>query len=250
MAQRTWRSEEWLRQKYEVEMLSTTDIAKIAGCSPQTVTNALRRCNVQVRPRSFEGRRAAVFRDKPCQVCREIFSPSGPSNVFCSSKCQYGVAECDWCGEEFVKKSDTSYVNRFCSKAHWYEFRRSVGKYRYVSSEGYVVIETAPTMHKDITDKGYVRVNTGRTRVLEHRLVMEEILGRKLHSWETVHHIDGNRQNNEPLNLELHQGRHGRGMAFVCRTCGSHDVVPVGLGRSKRRTVKIRKRRPSTITES
>lgn len=39
--------------------------------------------------------------------------------------------------------------------------------------------------------------------ILEHRLVMEEILGRNLTKSEVVHHIDGDKQNNAPSNLEL-----------------------------------------------
>jgi hypothetical protein len=39
--------------------------------------------------------------------------------------------------------------------------------------------------------------------VLEHRLVMEKKIGRYLESHEIVHHIDGDRKNNNPGNLEL-----------------------------------------------
>ena len=49
---------------------------------------------------------------------------------------------------------------------------------------------------KYIDDKGYVRVlktdhpKNIRGYAYEHRLVMEEYVGRYLHHWETVHHIN------------------------------------------------------------
>lgn len=39
--------------------------------------------------------------------------------------------------------------------------------------------------------------------VHEHRIVMEHKLGRKLRLGEVVHHIDGNKRNNDPNNLML-----------------------------------------------
>jgi len=54
-----------------------------------------------------------------------------------------------------------------------------------------------------INESGYVRVKRGRKYPYEHRLVMEESLGRKLSLNEDVHHIDGNKLNNSLNNLEI-----------------------------------------------
>ena len=37
----------------------------------------------------------------------------------------------------------------------------------------------------------------------EHRVVAEQILGRALMRNEIVHHLDGNKQNNDPTNLQV-----------------------------------------------
>lgn len=54
---------------------------------------------------------------------------------------------------------------------------------------------------------GYKLIKVGDKYLYEHRLVMEEFLGRKLKKDEVVHHRDENRLNNDISNLELLEKR-------------------------------------------
>lgn len=90
---------------------------------------------------------------------------------------------------------------------------------RTITTEGYIKVlsDYYPTMRNK---QGYIP---------EHRLVMAQYMERPLYSWETVHHIDGNKQNNELDNLQLRIGKHGKHEAYKCMDCGSSRVEPTKL---------------------
>lgn len=168
-----------------------------------------------------------------CQECQQPFSMNGSfvnayrkkydkDPMYCSIKCSSAgrkktgdmrnKAVCLNCSKEFFKlrrpRAKTIYrEQKYCSvecreqgKVKRAAERYDCGEYTtHVKRNGYLWI-SVPT---GVTGK--------KGGILEHRYVMSRHIGRQLTKQETVHHIDGDRTNNELSNLELFSSRHGPG---------------------------------------
>lgn len=98
---------------------------------------------------------------------------------------------CKWCKEKFERPScwtDPSFCSPWCA-------RRFIQKnYAGKNSKNY---------KHGLDSKGYKRVGSANNRRLEHRVIMEKVLGRKLERTEWVHHKNGNKLDNDKSNLVL-----------------------------------------------
>lgn len=133
--------------------------------------------------------------EKPCERCGAPFMAKRAHldrRHYCSNACKFAARrekhvetrKCAHCGTEFEKTryKPQRYCSEPCRKRG--EARAKDGAWRR-TPQGYIVSSIR-----------------GRT-VMQHRVVMEQKLGRELRPYENVHHINGKRDDNRPENLEL-----------------------------------------------
>lgn len=104
--------------------------------------------------------------------------------------------KCIYCSEEFIGRDKNGIKARYCSRTcHFRNINTSKEHQSKAGKKGALY-----AISKRGTGKiGYIK-EYGRH---QHRIVMENKIGRKLTKDEIVHHIDHNKHNNNISNLQL-----------------------------------------------
>lgn len=131
---------------------------------------------------------------RQCKKCKLEFEHKNWRIVRCDDcrKLKH-TNKCLSCNADIYKYS--SYCTSCATKG---KVKKSRGN-RVLHSKGYVLIR----------DPDHPRASGGY--VLEHILVMEKVLGRYIEREETIHHINGLKEDNRPENLELFTSAHPTG---------------------------------------
>lgn len=189
---------------------SLSDLARQYGTHLETIRKLLRRRGVQRRPR---GNSARQFSPEEVAAFSERWA-AGESQHTIGKSIGLTQVQVSRLLRDIGQPPEVR-IPRGEKHNNWKGGRAQVGN-------GYTAIrvEADDPLRTMAHSGGYV---------LEHRLVMARAIGRPLSRTETVHHINGDRTDNRPENLQLRNGRHGNGVVLACADCGSHNVMTVPI---------------------
>jgi hypothetical protein len=154
-------------------------------------------CGVEKELSEFYRYKDGKYYNK-CKECKKV-SQKGKIK-----KRNFGERECDVCGQKIIARIEKitkglpHTCSKECRKIRGIKFTKERAKRKYSNKEfvkdinGYILIFNRD--HPRCNKSGYV---------MEHRLVVEEQIGRYLTSEEVVHHINKNVSDNRAENLML-----------------------------------------------
>lgn len=172
---------------------------------------------------SYECYQAGRLKRTDCAVCQKPLTEK--QAIYCSHECRdtgrrtLENLPCEVCGTMMKVQPYQFGKRRACSWACSNELKRGMQDgpgAKFKRSDGYIAVYYPKHPHA-----------TQNHHILEHRLVMEQKLGRLLLPTEQVNHINHIRDDNRPENLEL-------------MTPGDHARESNAFGKAKRQTMRDR----------
>ena len=150
--------------------------------------NSKAKANCELKTALLTAQLLNVARPRICALCAREFEPSS-NHKLCPACRQKVRRDYCGCGELKTRRARTCLACRAEAGSSNGNWRGGTVKHR----AGYV-LRRVPAHPKAKTANGYI---------LEHVLVMEELLERCLIDGENVHHKNGVKDDNRPENLEL-----------------------------------------------
>ena len=127
-------------------------------------------------------------------------------------KCRITQLKCDNCNCVFDRplnmvspKRRNNNVKHFCAKCDSYVLAGKMASQIRTKKYNNLVgkINKYKRGYVEVYVKGSHKFRPNENWIREHIIVMENYLGRRLEKYEVVHHIDGDKHNNDISNLDL-----------------------------------------------
>lgn len=176
----------WMYQKYIIEKLSITKIAGLCSCCQDTVYRKLKKFNIPIRSKS-EAMKGVKF----SKIHKENIGKARKRYLSVDKNKEY--LRNIWLGKIHTKETKNKISQTKKGKCLSDEHRRKIslalgGDGSLVNSRNEYVL---------VFDK------KRRRHVLEHRLIVENSIGRLLKSEEHIHHKNRIKKDNRLENLEI-----------------------------------------------